>query len=315
MSEEADSFNMEAAQESLASELFPSDEVKEEIVEEATEEVTNDVTDEEAEDTKEETEETKEEVRAAPQSWKKEMHDHWSKLDPEVQDYFELREKQMKEGIDVAKEDADLGRSLRDVISPYNKLLEAQNLEQGKAVQYLMNAHAVLSTGDEQTKIDGLNKLANAYGIKLDGTKVTPEVQNLQKEVNQLKGYLSQSHEASQQERQAEITKEVDAFASEHDLFDEVADDIVPFINSGLSLQEAYDKAVWSNPITRQKMQDLADKEKADKIADEKEKKVQKAQKAKSTNVNSRDTSKAPTEPLGKMFDDMHDTYREIQNR
>ncbi|NIT58428.1 MAG: hypothetical protein GWN00_20030, partial [Aliifodinibius sp.] len=35
------------------------------------------------------------EPRTAPQSWKKEMHDAWGTLAPEVQDYIELREKQM----------------------------------------------------------------------------------------------------------------------------------------------------------------------------------------------------------------------------
>ena len=34
-----------------------------------------------------------------------------------------------------------------------------------------------------------------------------------------------------------------------HPYFDEVADDIIALLKTGASLQEAYDKAVWANPV------------------------------------------------------------------
>jgi len=48
---------------------------------------------------------------------------------------------------------------------------------------------------------------------------------------------------------------EVNAFASDpaHPFFDEVADDIVAFVRAGDSLSKAYEKAVWANPVTREK--------------------------------------------------------------
>ena len=105
------------------------------------------------------------------------------------------------------------------------------------------------------------------------------------------------------------------AFASEHKLFDEVSNDIVPFINAGLTLEEAYEKAIWSNPITRQQEIDRLEKEKVEKLAGEKQKKIEAAKKAKATNVKSRDTSETPTGSTGKMYDDMHDLHQEIINR
>lgn len=56
-------------------------------------------------------------------------------------------------------------------------------------------------------------------------------------------------------EERAAITKEVNAFAADpaHPFFDEVSDDIVAFLKTGASLAEAYEKAVWANPVTRQK--------------------------------------------------------------
>lgn len=314
MTEEAiadsESFVEEGAQ-LIADDIFRNQpETKEEIVEEVVEEITEDST-EEQEESKEETVE----IRSAPNSWKKEMHESWSSLSPDVQDYIELREQQMKEGIDVAKEDADTGRTIRDIMTPYRELLQSQNVNETDAVKYLMNAHYNLSNADEEGKIKLLNQMAQSYGVNLDGKKLTPEVQSLQQELQSLKQIVNQTQQVSLQEKQSKIMEEVEAFASKHEFFDDVAEDIVPFIHAGLSLQEAYEKAIWANPVTRQKEIDRIEKEKEENLEKEKQEKLEKAKKAKSTNVKSRDTNKAPTGPTGKMFDDMHELYDEIQNR
>lgn len=301
---EPDELNITEASADIASDLFGTKEEPEEIEVEVEEEA-----EEEAK------EEVKDEVKPAPQSWKKEMHEHWNKLDPEVQDYFELREQQMKEGIDVAKDDAALGRDLRDVLTPFDPLLQAQGVDQKTAVQFLLNVHHKLSTSDEQGKLDAINQIAQSHGIKLDGSKVTPEIQTLQQEIGQLKQIIGQSQNESQQEKLAKSMETVNAFASEHEHFDEVADDIVPFLNVGLSLEDAYEKAIWANPVTRQKEQNRLEKERQDTLDAEKQKKLEQAKKAKSANVRTKDTIKAPTGPTGKMFDDFPEILRDIKSR
>lgn len=315
--DDADSeFDMNEAQESIAADLFNSgDTIEEETVDETVEE---EVGKTEEVDSEEKTEEVKpEEVKSAPQSWKKEMHETWSALPKEAQEYIELREQQMREGIDVAKEDATLGRDLRDVLTPFDQLLQSQGVDQKTAVQYLMNAHYKLSTAQtDQDKVDMINQLAQSYGVSLDGAKPTEQVTQLQNEINQLKQVVSQSQQESLQEKQAKAMKEVEAFASDHEFFDDVADDIVPFINTGLTLQEAYEKAIWANPVTREKELARIEKDKQEKLEKEKQEKVEKAKKAKSTNVKS-NTNKAPTGSKGKMFDDdeLNSLYEEIQSR
>jgi len=311
MDEIADSeINVEELSDSISADLFgvkETEEVSDEVEKPADET-------EETEEQEDNTEEVKS-VKPPPQSWKKEMHEYWGELKPEVQEYFELREQQMKEGIDVAKEDATLGRDLRDVLSPFNQLLESQGVDQKSAVQYLMNAHYKLSTADEQGKLDALNQIAQSYGIKLDGSKVTPEIQTLQQEIGQLKQILNQTQAQSRQAEMRKISEELDAFASTHEYFDEVTDEMAPFLERGFSLQDAYDKAIWANPVTRQKEQSRLEKEKLDKLEAEKKEKLEKAKKAKSPNVKTKDTAKAPTGPTGKMFDDLHELAREIQSR
>jgi hypothetical protein len=53
------------------------------------------------------------------------------------------------------------------------------------------------------------------------------------------------------------VVKEIDAFAADpaHPYFDELANDITKLFEAGLAkdLPEAYEKAVYANPTTRQK--------------------------------------------------------------
>ncbi len=121
--------------------------------------------------------------------------------------------------------------------------------------------------------------------------------------------------QATLQETRSRVEKEVEAFASEHPLFDEVAEDLVPFLNAGMSLEDAYEKAIWANPVTRDKEMDRLAKEKEAKQLEAAKEKTAKAKKAKSANVSSRDTEKAPTGTLGTMEDTLRDTYRDIQQR
>lgn len=316
MDESADSeFDMGAAQENIAAELF-NQEDKLDPVEPDKESVDGSIQDKKPVEEEEPPVEEPKEQRVAPQSWKKEMHEHWSSLSPDVQDYIELREQQMREGIDVAKEDASLGRDLRDVLSPYNELLESQGIDQKTAVQLLLNAHHKLSTAQsDQERIDAFNQMAQSYGINLDGSKPTEQVQQLQNEINQLKQIVSQSQQMTLQEKQARTMQEVEAFASEHEFFDDVAEDLAAFIRTGMTLEEAYEKAIWANEVTREKELARLETQKQEKLEKEKHEKLEKAKKAKSANVKTRDTNKAPTGPKGKMFDDLNEIYEEIQGR
>ena len=113
------------------------------------------------------------------------------------------------------------------------------------------------------------------------------------------------------------VEKDVEAFASDpaHEFFDEVSEQIVPLINSGYSLEDAYANAIWLNPVTRQKEVDRAAKEAAKTAENTAKQEADKAKKAKSVNVRGRDTGRASTEPKGTIDDTLLETYNEIQNR
>jgi len=322
MDENADSgseIDMDAAMDSISSDLFgkePEEETTEEVTEEITEEPE---AKEETEEVKAEPEEKTEESRPAPQSWRKEMHEFWKGLDPAVQTYVEQREQQMHDGLEKDRGDANLGRTMRDVMSPYSEMLKTQGIDEPVMVRNLMNAHYRLSTADEAGKRDLINQIAQSYNISLDGEapKVDPALKAIQDKVNSLESHLTAAQQATLQEARDRVEKDVEAFASDptHEFFDEVSEQIVPLVNAGYSLEDAYQNAIWLNPVTRQKEIDRTAKEAAEKAEKTAKQEAEKARKAKSANVRGRDTGRASTEPKGTIDDTLMETYNEIQNR
>ena len=258
-------------------------------------------------------------VRAVPKSWPKEMHEHWPKVDPKVQEYWETREKQMLDGLDQYKDHASFGKSLREVLSPYRPIIEAAGIDEAKAVQTLLNAHYRLTQGSLDQRQLAYQELGKNLGLAKDeqAAAVDPTTKALQDRLNALETSLTSREQATFVEAQTRVANEVEVFASDpaHTYFDEVADDIVAMIRSGASLQEAYDKAVWANPVTREK-------EYARRLADDEKKHKEnarldalKAKQAASVNVRGRETRRAPTEPLGSMEETMKQTLADIRAR
>jgi hypothetical protein len=200
-------------------------------------------------------------ARAVPQSWSKDKHEVWAKLPPDAQEQILHREKQMLDGLEQYKGDAGLGRTMREITTPYKALLASQGVDEGKAVSVLLNAHYKLSTLPAESRAQYFAQLAQTYGIDLAGlpaqqaTQESPEVRAMRERVEKLEGSLTQREQAAYTQAKQKTSAEVNAFAAANPYFDEVADDI---------------------------------------------------------DVRSRDTRRAPTEPLGKMDDTMKETLAEI---
>lgn len=255
---------------------------------------------------------------AAPQSWAKEKHEVWKTMPPEAKEYFRQREKQMLDGLEQYKQFAGYGRNLSEAFKPYQNILKEQGVDEVKAVQYLLNAHTKLSDQDMGKRTQYFKELANLYNIDLGqqlaanaGTSAQmPDVSPLLNKINGIESQLAQWKQREYQAVQSQVASEVETFASDpkNVYFDELSDDIVKFINMGFKLSDAYEKAVWANPLTRQKELARVQTEQSQQLAEKRKQEAEKARKATSGNVRSRDTGKAPTEPLGSM----EDTMREI---
>jgi hypothetical protein len=266
-------------------------------------------------------------VSTAPKSWPKEMHDHWGKMPKEAQDYWTIREKQMLDGLEQYKGDAGYGKQMKEAITPYMALIQAQGIDPPQAVQTLLNAHYKLSVSNPTQKAEYFQSLARQYGVDLGGMQsqegqqqVDPMVRQLQDELHNIKQVIQSGNQQQLDAERNKIQNEVNAFASDpkHAYFDEVSEEIVALLKNGATLEDAYEKAVWANPVTRQKEMSRVQTEqqaalKAKAIAEAEAKK-----KAASVNLRNRDSQRTPTGPRATMSgldSALRETMREIKSR
>lgn len=260
------------------------------------------------------------EAIAPPQSWAKDKHEHWSKMPREAQEYYLQREKQMLDGLEQYKEAATFGRPLKDVILPYMPMIQARGIDAPKAIAALLNAQHQLDTNPEA----GLLQIAKSYGIDLgklaqaagaQPEQVDPRVAALEKELTGIKSTLTASQQQAYEAAKTKVSAEVSAFASDpaHQYFDEVSEDIVKLLQTGETLEKAYEKAVWANPVTRAKELARVQKEQSAKLREKSVAAAAAAKKAASSNVRSRDTRRAPTELVGTMEDTMKETLAQLK--
>lgn len=269
-------------------------------------------------------------LRQAPKAWAKEKHEIFSKLPPEAQEYIETREKQMLDGLTQYSEGAKQAKVWNDAVKDYLPLIQAQGAQPQEAVKYLFEAHRRLSSGTPEQRASYLAEVAKTYGI--DFTKAAtdatadepPAVKELRERTERLERERQEELRLRGEETTKRVASEVSAFAEakdekgnpKHPYFDECAEDIVALIHAGHTLEKAYEKAVWANPVTREKETARLQTEREAALRLKAKQEADKARNASRTNVNSRDTRRTPTAPTAKKWEDTLDqTYKEIQER
>lgn len=307
--------SVESASDTLAGELFPSSEV-----EASSEEQEPADTSEPAEP---ETEPTP--PRSAPKAWAADKHSIYASLPPAAQDYIDQREKQMMDGLAQYREHNDFGKQMRDAIAPYQDLIQEAGVDAPRAVQALLNAHKMLMRSTPDQKQQYFMRLAKDYGINIptageEPAQVDPAVQELRARLDRTEQALNQRQTAELEQRRVETMKEVNEFAADkaHPYFEDVADDMITLLKTGLDLSAAYEKAVWANPITRQKEIDRINAEAESARTKKAQEEAAAAKAATAANIRNRDTRRTPTEPRATMrnLDDaLRDTMREINSR
>lgn len=197
----------------------------------------------------------------APQSWAKEMRQHWGTLPPQVQGYLITREKQLLEGFNQF-------RPVQEALAPHADYLRQIGATPQQAVSLLMQSQRRLTEGPMESRIAAYQELGQKLGLSAAQTgqpngqpqetiPLDPNVAALQQELLSIKQAMMAEREREIEQIRDQNMKTVESFAADpaHLYFDEVAGEIPAFISMGKSLQEAYDMAVWANPITRAKQQ------------------------------------------------------------
>lgn len=260
----------------------------------------------------------------APTTWTKEAQDHWATIPPRVKQEILKREADMFKGIEGYKAEADFGRTAKAQIEPYVALLRSQNRDPMKTVEGMLNTHYTLSTADQGKKQAIFTHLAKVYGVDtsalgMEAAYEDPQVSALRTELNTLKSGLTAQQQAQEASVRQDLERQITAFQADpkNTYFSEVVNDMVALLNGKVAttLQDAYDRAVFMNPVTRAKeqaritteAQAKADKEAAEKAAE--------AKKAIAANVKSRGEAGRGTAKLGSIDDTMEETLARIKAR
>lgn len=314
----SEDFDIDAGVDAIASDMGWGDSDTEQDYEE-TEEV--EAVHEQAEETEtpeEVTEETPEvTAKAPPASWAKDKHEAWAKVPADAQEYIELREKQMLDGIEQYKQGHAYAAEIQRTLEPYRGMMEQFGVNETQAIQNLFGWNQQLTSGNLEQRQQAFIRLGNDLGlIPQEGkAQVDPRTQELQQRLDRIERQEQQRQQQIYQQNYSKVVSEVEQFSKENEHFEEVADDVLALLKTGMDLQTAYEKAVWANPITRAKEQAKLVESETKKLTEKKQAEAKAALKAKSGNVRSvNSTRQSSSVPTGSWEDTMAATLKAMRS-
>lgn len=263
-------------------------------------------------------------AKPAPRTWRPEAAAAWASLPPTVQEEVLKREEEIFRGIEQYKTHANYGREIQQAMAPYEPILQRFNATPAQAVSQLMGLQQVLLSGTAAEKRQLVEGVIRTYGIDMgqpgeEAPYTDPQVADLRAKLAAIESNQQRAEAEKQASIRATLKAELDAFATDpaHPYFDEVADDIGALLRGGgaKGLKDAYEKAVWANPVTRAKEQSRALAEAQAKDKKEAEERAAQARKATSANVRSNAKTVSSTAPLGSIDDTLAATLRDLKSR
>jgi len=179
-----------------------------------------------------------------------------------------------------------------------------------------MAADHRLRYGSPHDKHQYFAQLAQNYGIDLSQVSLTvqqpmdPNYAALQDELRRVRGMVESQTLAEQKREQDALTSDIMKFKSDpaHSHFEAVKGHMAALLQAGQAdgLADAYEQAVYANPVTRQAML----QQQAEKVRRENAAKAEAAKKAARMNVRSR-----PSVPTSLPIGTINQTVAEIYDR
>lgn len=222
-------------------------------------------------------------VKPRPSSWKKDYEEHWTKLDPQLQDYIAQREADYAKGVSTYKQNWDSVAPMYEAMQPFMPLLQEHNIQPQQWITNLGNAHKMLALGTPEEKVQMFAKLANEYGVPLQaltGQGYDPQFSSIANELNQLKNQWSQFQTQREQQETQQIMGVIEGFAQNNPLLEKVQDEVIGLLQSGFvtgatpeeRLQNAFEKAIRLNDEAWQEHQSKVQQAKAAAEAEQRQK-------------------------------------------
>ena len=210
--------------------------------------------------------EEKEEKVTRPSTWKKEYVTIWDKMESGEQiskedftkfaEYANQRESEYKKGVSTYKAEADRAKSYENAIAPYAQDLQRRGIQPTQYIENLVRAEQMLSNAGYEQKLQVFHKLAQDYGIQLNGngqvTQLDPYTQQLMNQLNMVNQEVSSIKGRFAQEENQRLMGEIERVRSDVEKFphfDVVREEMAQLLELGKAqdLETAYKKAVRMN--------------------------------------------------------------------
>ena len=214
-------------------------------------------------------EEPQEKSVSRPSTWKKEYVQIWDKMEKGEQiskedftkfaEYANQRESEYKKGVSTYKAEADRAKGYEEAIAPFVPELQAQGITPAAWINNLGRAHMVLSKAPYDQKVQMFQRLAQDYGIQLNGEgqfaappQVDAYTQQLMNQLNMVNQEVSSIKGRFAQEESQRLMGEIERHRSDvekYPHFDVVREEMAQLLELGKAqdLETAYKKAVRMN--------------------------------------------------------------------
>ena len=200
-----------------------------------------------------------------PSTWKKEYVTIWDKMEKGEQiskddftkfaEYANQRESEYKKGVSTYKAEADRAKSYENAIAPFADNLQRRGIQPTQYIENLVRAEQILSNAPYEQKVQVFQKLAQDYGIQLNGGQVTqldPYTQQIMTQLNMVNQEVSSIKGRFAQEENQRLMSEIQKYQSDtanYPHFDVVREEMAQLLELGKAqdLETAYKKAVRMN--------------------------------------------------------------------
>jgi hypothetical protein len=221
---------------------------------------------------------------AVPDGWPSDAKLEWTKLPRAAQDAIKADLEAGRLFLKAPAQSEPAPDPVREVVQSYREQYQAKGLTPDYAVKALFEAQRFI----EANPVEGLRWLAQSYGVPLEtlapnmqagGGGYDPAIGQLQQELAQVKGLLTQQQRAAHEAQMVETHRTLEGFATAkgsdgqllRPFFAEVKVTMGKMLENGtaVDLADAYEKAVLITPAVRTRMQEAESKAKAAREAAE----------------------------------------------
>lgn len=203
--------------------------------------------------------ETKPVLEEAPQSLPASVKAKWASLDPEVRTYWSQREADIHKKFTSDDGELQMGRKIKEVITPYMALIQSEGGTPETAVRDLLNTAYQLRSAPAAQKAQMVQKIIHQYGVDMSLIQQSetsdPNILALQQKIAHLEQMANPETLYKSFEERSENNKiysEVKAFASDpaNKYYEQVKPLMASIMGSGTvqNMKEAYDAACKAHP-------------------------------------------------------------------